>query len=267
MRFKSLSRLLTFILGSLLFSSVSGWALSPLAVTPQSIANETQQAHGLRAWWGKEVVVGDVEILFGGKAIVEGTFTFEAHGPRSRYDRKDGVSIIFDGKTAWVTPADAVAPKGRFHVLTWSWFMMAPFKMQGEGINLTDLQFVEVDGQPYTTVLQTFGADMGDTPDDWYRFYINPKTKRVDAMSYIVTYGKDVATANQSPSIFKYFDYVDIDGVLMSTRYELWHWDAKQHAVVGDAPKGVGSVSNIHFTTLQQADFSVPADARELPLK
>ncbi len=244
----------------------SAHAASPVEPTVESVATEAQKAHGLHAWWGKEVVVADVEIIFGGNAIVEGTFTFEAHGPRSRYDRKDGVSIIFDGKTAWVTPADAVAPKGRFHVLTWSWFMMAPFKMQGDGIQLSDLQYEQVEGKSYATVLQTFGEDMGDTPDDWYRFYIDPKTKRVEAMSYIVTYGKDVATANQSPSVFKYFDYIDVDGALMSTRYELWHWDATQHAVVGDTPKGVGTASNIHFTTHQKVDFSVPADARELPL-
>ncbi|WPJ95814.1 DUF6503 family protein [Coraliomargarita algicola] len=227
----------------------------------------TQEAHGLRAWWGKEVVVADVEIIFGGNPIVQGTFSFEAHGPRARYDRQDGVSVIFDGNTAWVTPADAAAPKGRFHVLTWPWFIMAPFKMQGDGIHLSDLNSAEVEGKVYDTVLQTFGQDMGDTPDDWYRFYLDPKTQLVDAMAYIVTFGKDVETANQSPSILKYFDYVDADGPMIATRYEFWYWNPEQHTVVGDAPKGVGTVSNIRYTTKQAADFSVPTGARELPLK
>ena len=242
-------------------------ALSPLAPQAEVIASEAQYQHGLRAWWGKEVVVADVEIVFGDKAIVDGTFTFEAHGPRARYDRKDGATIIFDGKTAWVSPADAVAPKGRFHVLTWPWFIMAPFKMQGDGIHLSDLQYHEVQGQSYATVLQTFGENMGDTPDDWYRFYIDPKTKRIDAMSYIVTYGKDTATANKKPSIIQYFDYVNAEGPLISTRYELWNWNAEAHATMGDAPKGTGTVSKIHYTTLKQADFTVPAGARELPLQ
>lgn len=232
----------------------------------EALVDATQEAHGLRAWWGKEVAVADVEIKFGENAVVDGTFTFEAHGPRSRYDRKDGVSIIFDGKTAWVSPADAVAPKGRFHVLTWPWFIMAPFKMKGDGINLSDLQHVEVGGEAYDTVFQTFGADMGDTPDDWYRFYIDPKTKHIDGMSYIVTYGKDLETANEQPSILKYFDYVDVDGVQISTRYTLWLWNAESHSKVGETPKATGVVSNVHFTTIKQADFSVPAGARELTL-
>ncbi|HBR93696.1 MAG TPA: DUF547 domain-containing protein [Opitutae bacterium] len=57
---------------------------------------------------------------------------------------------------------------------------MAPFKMQGDGIHLSDLDTAEVDSTRYQTVFQTFGEDMGDTPDDWYRFYLDPRTKLVD---------------------------------------------------------------------------------------
>ncbi|MDQ8209367.1 hypothetical protein QEH52_17700, partial [Coraliomargarita sp. SDUM461003] len=242
-------------------------AETPLAPDLAAVVAATQEAHGLQAWWEKEVVLADVEIVFGGNTIVDGTFSFEAHGPRARYDRKDGTSVIFDGQTAWVSPAEAEAPKGRFHVLTWPWFIMAPFKMQGDGINLSDLDSAEVDGTRYQTVFQTFGEDMGDTPDDWYRFYLDPKTKLVDGMAYIVTFGKDLETANEKPSIIKYFDYVDAEGPVIATRYEFWYWDSEQHAVVGDAPKGVGTVSNVRYSRKQAVDFSVPADARELPLK
>jgi hypothetical protein len=253
----------------LLFTSLATTAHAKSIVAPEIVTavDQTQEAHGLHAWWGKEVVVADAEIVFGGNTIVDGTFYFEAHGPHSRYDRKDGVSIIFDGQTAWVTPADAVAPKGRFHVLTWPWFIMAPFKMQGDGINLTDMQMVEMAGEAYNTVLQTFGEDMGDTPDDWYRFYINPKTQFVDAMAYIVTFGKGFEAANASPSVIKYFDYVDAEGAMISTRYEFWYWNSETHSTVGESPKGIGTVSNIRYKKSQQVDFTVPSDARELLMK
>jgi hypothetical protein len=261
-----------FLTASLIGLSATLWmpsmhALSPRESPHELIAEKAQAAHGLRAWWKAEVVSADVEIVSGGKSAVDGTFTFEAHGPRARYDRRDGATIIFDGKTAWVSPADAVAPRGRFHVLTWPWFIMAPFKMQGEGIQLSDSQQNVVAGKPYSSVLQTFGEDMGDTPDDWYRFYIDPKTNQIDAMSYIVTYGKDTETANEKPSIIKYLDYVDVDGALISTRYELWYWDTVEHAYLGDAPKATGSVSEIQFISSAKADFTVPAGARELPFE
>lgn len=241
-------------------------AVQTLSANNAHLVEATQKAHGLESWWGKEVVQADVQIIFHGNLAVDGTFTFEAHGPRSRYDRADGTSIIFDGTTAWVSPASAVAPKGRFHVLTWPWFIMAPFKMQGEGITLSEHSVREVDGVPYETLLQTFAGDMGDAPDDWYRFFIDPASKRIEAMSYIVTYGKDAAEANKQPSIIRYFDYSDAGGPLISTRYEFWLWDPQARAYVGDAPKATGAVSKIRYPKRSEVDFTVPEDARELKL-
>ena len=245
--------------------------LAPLAAIAHpnhqtKVVDATQQAHGLVAWWGKEAMQVDGEMIFGGNKIVDGTFTFEAHGPRARYDRADGVSIIFDGETAWVTPADAEAPMGRFHVLTWPWFVFTPFKMQGEGITLSEHARHEIDGVNYYTMKQTFAGDMGDAPDDWYRFFINPDTLQIDAMSYIVTYGKDAEEANKQPSIIYYHDYVNEGGPVISTRYEFWLWDSEKKVNVGESPKGIGTISNISYPRLSEVDFTVPEDARELKL-
>ncbi|MEM8867929.1 MAG: DUF6503 family protein [Verrucomicrobiota bacterium] len=250
------------------WSALLLWAFVPTTLKADAIPAQveaTQAAHGIEAWWGKEAMQADVEIIFGGKVAVDGTFTFEAHGPRSRYDRRDGVSIIFDGETAWVSPADAVAPRGRFHVLTWPWFIFTPFKMQGEGITLSDYTVETVDGVDYETMKQTFANDMGDAPDDWYRFYIHPETELIDAMSYIVTYGKG-PEAELSPSIIYYQDYADVDGPVIATRYEFWLWDAETKTKLGEKPKATGVVSKFSYPSLGEVDFRVPVDARELKL-
>lgn len=232
----------------------------------KSIVAETQAAHGLEAWWGKEVVKLEAKMLFGGNKVVDGEFTFEAHGPKARYDRADGVSIIFDGKTAWVSPAEAEAPMGRFHVLTWPWFVMAPFKMVGDGITLSEHSVREIDGVPHYTMKQTFGSDMGDAPDDWYRFFINKDTKRIDAMSYIVTYGTDLEQANKQPSIIRYLDYRNAEGPILSSEYEFWYWNPNTNSYVGDEPKGFGSIRNVRYMSLEKADFIIPEGAKELTL-
>lgn len=255
-----------FIVYLLFFTLMSSALRAEEASMAAKIADATQQAHGLHAWWGQEVLAADVQIIFGGKVILDGRFTFQAHGPKARFDRADGATVYFDGETAWIAPADAADNRGRFHVLTWPWFIMAPFKMQGEGIHLSDPQTVELDGTHYETLLQTFGSDMGDTPDDWYRFYLNPESKLVDAMSYIVTYGKDTETANQQASIIKYFDYKDVDGAKISTRYEFWFWDARSKSYKGDTPKGTGTVSNLKFLSSDEVDFTVPEEALELTM-
>lgn len=240
-------------------------ALSPSELTAQSITEEAQSAHNLQSWWTKEVVQADVTIDFGGQRMVDGSFTFEAHGPRARYDRQDGVSIIYDGKTAWVTPAQAEAPMGRFHVLTWPWFIMAPFKMDGEGIQLTEPSLRPMNGEAHKSVLQTFDDDMGDTPDDWYRFFIDLKTDLIDGMSYIVTYGKDTEAANEKPSIILYSDYTEGEEPRIAQRYEFYYWDPESGTTDGE-PKGTGSVNRIVYLSSSEADFAVPDDARELKL-
>jgi hypothetical protein len=234
--------------------------------TIEETVQTTQTAHGLEAWWGKEVVSAQVEIVFGGNVALNGVFLFEAHGPKARFDRADGATVYFDGKTAWIYPADAPDNRGRFHVLTWSWFIMAPFKMQGEGIYLTELETKQVGEQTYHTLLQTFGKEVGDTPDDWYRFFIHPETHLIDAMSYIVTYGKDLAKANEEASIIKYFDYKSFEGPVISTRYEFWYWDAETVATVGDEPKGTGTVRQIEYPKKSEVSFEVPEGARELKM-
>lgn len=260
------SRVALYLGFILLAASPSVWALSPLPINAKSITEATQEAHHIRAWWEQEVVQADVAIDFGGQPVVEGTFTFEAHGPRARYDRKDGVSIIYDGRTAWVTPAEAEAPKGRFHVLTWPWFIMAPFKMQGTGIQLTELSLRPLNDEIYKSLLQTFGNDMGDTPDDWYRFFIDPETQLIEGMSYIVTYGKDTVTANEKPSIILYSDYTVGDAPRVALTYQFWYWDPELGQTVGDSPKGTGLISNLKYLSQKEANFTVPKDARELKL-
>jgi hypothetical protein len=263
---KSPTRFISFIATAWMLSSAASFALSPVELTSERITQDTQEAHQLRSWWEKEVVQAEVGIDFGGTRMVDGTFTFEAHGPRARFDREDGASIIYDGKTAWVSPADAVTPMGRFHVLTWPWFIMAPFKMQGDGILLSQVSLRPLNGKAHKSLLQTFGGDMGDTPDDWYRFFIDQRTDLIDGMSYIVTYGKDAETANQKPSIILYFDYTEGAAPRIAQRYELWYWDPDSGTTVGEAPKGTGTVSEIKYLAKSEADFTVPNDARELKL-
>lgn len=226
----------------------------------------TQKAHGLEAWWAQDVVEADVTVVFGGKTVLEGKFFFEAHGPKARLDRKDGSSVIFDGETAWLTPSTADGGQARFHVLTWPWFIMTPFKIKGEGIHLSDFKPVQIEGNTYQSFLQTFDASMGDAPDDWYRIFVNPATNIIDAMAYIVTYGKDVKEANKKPSIIKYHDYKNFSGTQISTRYEFWYWNEEEAQFVGQEPKGTGTLSNLWFVQASESLFSVPSDAVELTL-
>ena len=234
------------------------------AATP-AMVEKAMQAHGVEAWWSAQAVEAVVTVAFGGQTVLDrGHFYFEAHGPRARYEQGD-VTVVYDGQTAWVSPPEAANPMLRFHVWTWPWFIYAPFKMNGDGTELSDEKTVSLQGQEYWTTLQTFAADQGDAPDDWYRLFLHPDTHRLDAMSYIVTYGKDVEEANKTPSIILYDGYKNVSGVWLATDYEFWYLD-ENGGLKGDSPKGMGHVDNLQVhPTVDESRFAKPDDAVELP--
>ncbi|MEM6910523.1 MAG: hypothetical protein AAF555_02975 [Verrucomicrobiota bacterium] len=241
-----------------------------LLTSPSLLADEiaplvetSQKAHGLEAWWGKEVVSCEVSIVFGGQPMVDATFTFQAHGPQAKMETRDGLTILFDGETAWTT--GEAHPMDRFHVLTWPWFVMAPYKMVGDGITLSDYAEKKVGQTTYQTFLQTFASDMGDAPEDWYRLFIEPETQQLDWMSYIVTYGKSAEEANQKPSVIHYEDYASIEGVQIAQTYTFYLWDKEKSAPLGD-PKGTGQVKEVRFLSAAEVDFTIPEGAQEIPL-
>jgi hypothetical protein len=133
-----------------------------------SLAEKVERAHGIHAWWGTQVLQARVEITFGDKKMIDGTAYFESNGPRARLDLASGERIVFDGSTCWVSPADATVPMARFHVLTWPWFIAAPFKVRGEGTQLEPFEKVPWEGKTYWGALQTFEPGEGDYPEDWY---------------------------------------------------------------------------------------------------
>ena len=222
-------------------------------------------AHGIDAWNQLQCVRCAVTVEFGGNRVIDGVFTFEAHGPRARYDYGDDQSVIFDGKMAYLSPETAVDKNSRFHVLTWPWFIMSPFKVKGEGITLSEVGPRPVNGKTYQSVYQTFGSDMGDSPDDWYRLFVDQEDGLLRWMSYIVTYGKSETEANQSPSIIHYTNYTETKPRIAQS-FELWHWDAGSGTVKGETPKGFGQVQNIEFVQCDDSHFQIPQNSRSLEL-
>ena len=107
------------------------------ANTPETLlAREVALAHGVRAWNDKQVLKSDLAISFGGNQVLVGTMWFHVHDGRCRIERADGVVLVFDGNDAWVSPSDAEAPRARFHLLTWPYFVAAPMKLADPGFYL-----------------------------------------------------------------------------------------------------------------------------------
>ena len=183
------------------------------------VARRIEAAHGKHAWTEKEAVACDITVTFGGAEMLNGSMTYETGAGRVRIETVGGATLVFDGERAWVSPSAAQVPMIRFQLLTWPYFLAAPFKLRDPGTYLAPHGRRPLDGVTHVTALLTFDAGTGDSPDDWYVIYQDPATDRLAAVAYIVTYGTTVDEAQKEPHALVYEDYRTIDGVALATRW------------------------------------------------
>ncbi len=228
------------------------------------VARRIEAAHGNNAWTAKTAVACDITVTFGGVEMLSGSLTYETGRGRARIETDGGATLVFDGERAWVSPSAAQVPMVRFQLLTWPYFLAAPFKLRDPGAYLAPHGRRQLDGVTHVTALLTFEAGIGDSPDDWYVIYEDPDTHRLAAVAYIVTYGTTVDEAEKTPHALVYEDYQTIDGVALSTRWVMYNWSLAQ-GTVGE-PLGDVALTNIRFVEPDERAFERPVEAREDPL-
>ena len=139
-----------------------------LASSPDILAKRVEKAHGITGWRNIEVIACDITVYFGGQKALEGSMEFAPHANLSRIETADGTIMVFDGQRAWISPAEATSPMTRFHLLTWPYFIAAPFKLLDSGTHRTSEPPATYDGEQHYRFTLSFGQGVGDSPDDWY---------------------------------------------------------------------------------------------------
>jgi hypothetical protein len=228
-----------------------------------ALVEKIERAHGAEAYRSKEAVQAELTVNFGGQRMIDGEVLFDMPVGRSRIEMKDGPTLVFDGKSAWISPAGADFPMARFHLLTWPYFLAAPFKFADAGAHVEPTGQKQLLGKTYDTARLTFSAGTGDAPDDWYILYVEPDTGRLKAMAYIVTYGKSKSDTPE-PHAILYDDFQTIEGVTVPLRWMFHNW-SEEKGIHGEA-RGQATLSNVLFVQPAQDAFSKPADAKEDPL-
>lgn len=236
----------------------------PWQASAGDFAEGIEQAHGKTALERQQAVQARLTVEFGGQKMVEGTLLSDTAGGKVRIDLDNGTQFVFDGSEAWTSPADSTVQGGRFHVLTWSYFLLAPFKLQDPGAHLEDLGKRPFrDGKSLPAAKLTFGSGVGDSPDDWYVVYRNAE-HQLQGMAYIVTFGKDLTAAEKEPHAVTYHAPVQVNGVTFSSQWSFWNWTAED-GIHGD-PIGRVELSDIRFVTPDAGAFEAPEDSRPEPV-
>jgi hypothetical protein len=225
------------------------------------IATRIERAHGGPAWDDTAALKADLVVEFGGERLLEATVLYDHHRGRVRLERTDGVTMVFDGERAWSWPASEIPYGPRFHLLTWPYFLAAPFKLDDPGTHIARGDLQPIGQKLCETARLTFSAGTGDTPDDWYVVYVEPRTDRLLALAYIVTYGTTLAEAEREPHAIVYDDFAMIDGVTLARQWRFHSWDAAR-GVHGE-PIGRATLDHIRFVTPNDHAFSHPPEAAE----
>lgn len=253
-----MTRLLPFLL---LLLSAGGCATAP-AEPSGDLAAEVAEFHGVDAWRGKKAVRTKIHLVFGDKLNLKGELLYAPHANKVRLELEDGTLLVFDGERAWMKPE---FPRARFHLLTWPYFLAAPFKLGDPGTRLEEVgQHVLFPGTaPQRVAHLTFGVGIGDTPDDWYDVYVSPEG-RLNALGYIVTYGKDMAAAEKAPHACVYDSFHEHEGVLLALSYRFYDWNREEGVTGG--PIGLVDLMNLRYVTPKAGEFTKPPGAVEAPL-
>ena len=256
---------ISFLSAVVALGSMTGCAGDQVDERATQHIEQIESTHGGSAYDALTAIEADFALEFGALTM-NAKMLFTPSVGKARMDVEGVGTMIFDGESVWVSPSDAQipGPPARFHVLTWPYFVAAPFKLNDPGTNHSSTEEMEVssplDIRSGTKI--TFDAGVGDAPDDWYIAFSDDQG-RLDALAYIVTATKSKEAAESSPSIIIYADFVEIDGVTISANWHFHHW----HPETGiGAQKAGAKLSNIRFVTPPADAFVKPEDAVESTL-
>jgi len=224
-----------------------------------SFSENIEEAHNKTAFMMNEAVSYDINLKFGGKTRLEGTVTMTTNSAKVRLDKSDGTSIIYDGKQVYITPDTAKVDGARFDIFTWQYFFAMPFKLTDPGTVWEEQGSKKLDSLEYETAKLSFDSNVGDSPDDWYIIYKEPKTNRLKAAAYIVTFGKEQEKAEEDPHAIVYSDYMNYKDVEIATQWKFHNWSATD----GFGEKlGEANISNIEFISPKNNFFKAPEKSK-----
>ena len=143
--------------------------------------------------------------------------TWSSRARHIGHGEADGVTFGWNGKTAWMNPETAKVPfLPSFWALTPYYFVGVPHVLADPGTihEKLDTQ-IDYSGTMYDQVKVTYEPKTGATPDDYYIVLINPETKLVKGVRYIVTDQRVTQGKKATPEkLLTYEGWHELSGVL-----------------------------------------------------
>ena len=230
-------------------ATTNGTEASPeIDVDLPPVLAEISAAHNWQKFYEQEVIAFDAEYQSGGETRFQHTFYTRPDMSEVRMDLADGRRVYYADDAIRVVPDTSDDhDRLRFQILTWPYFLLAPFKLADPGTNWEDMGEQPYYQRPHPSGKLTFNDGVGDAPDDWYIVYQDPIRDEVAAMAYIVTYGdRPVEKAEERQRMVSYFDYRHVNDIPFATR---WKFSAYDPAAAPGEMTGEVFVRNLRFVS------------------
>ena len=123
-------------------------------------------------------------------------------------------TLGYNGEKVWVSPDKAAFPgkSPQFYHNLYFYFLSIPFVLADPGVAYEQLENMELQGQQYEVIEVSFGAGVGDSPEDKFRLLINPDTEQLEWLLYTVTFFD--GQPSDKFNALKYEDYQEHQGLL-----------------------------------------------------
>ncbi len=176
----------------------------------------------------------------------------------------DEAQIVWDGTHAWAVP-DSLPVRVRFMATTGYYFQSIPFILADRGVRYEVMPPAILDSVEHHIIRATFDDGVGDAPGDHYTLYIHPKTYVVNAIRYRSTFGqgRPPIDENMSEVLLYYKDYITVDGLMVSTRFEGYEFsDGEKGQIYYEA----SSSEHSYTQPFDESRLRMPSDAMIDPM-
>ncbi|WP_074408193.1 DUF6503 family protein [Aquimarina megaterium] len=224
-----------------------------------------EKAHKKADFLTHKAVSFNIVISFGGKLRLDGKITMLTNSTKIRIDKKDESKLIYTGENVFLCPEDANDKGARFDIFTWTYFFAMPYKLNDPGSKLELENMRALNKVDYQTAKLSFEKGIGDSPDDWYIIYTDPKDHTLQATAYIVTFGSkgDITKAESDPHIIQYQDFKTVKGIPFATKWKFYGW-TEEKGITNEL--GEATITDITFLDDEGSIFKTPDNAKEIKL-
>lgn len=185
---------------------------------------------GLQRWYsnGPLAFRFRYEPLEEGKPARDTWQAIDTWSSKARHQVWENRSLEFgwDGEEAWtIGDPSGMGTNPRFWALTPYYFVALPFVLADPGVRLHSQGQASFEGKTYDLVKATFAPGTGDAPDDYYLAFLDPETRRLAAVVYIVTYKGFFPNGGHSPEKLMVFDGVrEVQGIKLAQSLRSFSW-------------------------------------------